>query len=266
MAAAAEVLRGKALYRDIWFDKPPLYALVYTLWGATPGWPLRTAGALFVCLSSFIAWRCLRKEAGESAGLLAAVLLALYLTFDIPSSAMALAPDILTVPLHFAAICLAMKRARVRVRHVRGSGSARSTGKLCSLLSRVYSGHRDSSFWLVLHFRISLPSWCCSMTGSLESYWQQVWTVGCSLLGRHLHHESGPRGSRSNYQLAGLPCDACDCGSCRILAAFFMAYGAMDVCVVHRGLCRSAILPEILFSASPRVYHSRHTGAHVTSA
>jgi hypothetical protein len=39
MAAAAEVLRGKLLYRDIWFDKPPLYALFYTLCGAVPGRP-----------------------------------------------------------------------------------------------------------------------------------------------------------------------------------------------------------------------------------
>jgi len=31
MAAAAEILRGKVLYRDIWFDKPPFYALFYAL-------------------------------------------------------------------------------------------------------------------------------------------------------------------------------------------------------------------------------------------
>src|SRR4051794_30620243 len=98
MAAAAEVLRGRVLYRDIWLDKPPLYALVYTLWGALPGWPLRAAGALFVCLSCFIAWRFVKEQLDEQAGLLAAALLAVHLTFDIPSAAMALAPDLLTVP------------------------------------------------------------------------------------------------------------------------------------------------------------------------
>ncbi len=265
MAAAAEVLRGKALYRDIWFDKPPLYALLYTLWGATPGWPLRTAGVLFVCLSSFIAWRCLRKEAGESAGLLASVLLAVYLTFDIPSSTMALAPDLLTVPLHFAAICLAMKRRAFASGMCAGvallfNGKALFIALACLLWTprlEFLAGFALPNIIAVL---------VLFMTGSLGELLAASLDLGCSLLGRHLHNKSGPRGSRSNYQLAGLPCDARDCGSYRIVAAFFMAYGAMDVCVVHRGVCRSAILPEILFSASPRVYHSRHAGAHVTSA
>src|SRR4051794_34737652 len=109
MAAASEVLRGKVLYRDIWFDKPPLYALVYTLWGAAPGWRLRFAGAVFVCASCYIAWRFAREMAGDIAGLLAATLLAVYLTFDIASSVMALAPDLLTVPFHLAAVYLAWK-------------------------------------------------------------------------------------------------------------------------------------------------------------
>lgn len=106
MAAAAEVLRGKVLYRDIWFDKPPFYALIYLLWGNGLGWPLRLGGAAFVCASCFIAWLGLRGYAG----LLAAALLAVHLTFYIPSAVIALAPDLLTVPFHIGAICLAMRR------------------------------------------------------------------------------------------------------------------------------------------------------------
>src|SRR3954451_16652082 len=75
MAAAREVLRGSALYRDIWFDKPPLYALVYTLAGVATGWPLRLLGASFVCISCWIAWHCIRRQVDERAGLLAAALL-----------------------------------------------------------------------------------------------------------------------------------------------------------------------------------------------
>ena len=56
-AAAAEVLRGKMLYRDIWFDKPPFYALVYVLWGASAGWPLRIAGASWILLSCGLIYR-----------------------------------------------------------------------------------------------------------------------------------------------------------------------------------------------------------------
>ena len=47
LAAAQQMLRGQALYRDIWFDKPPLLAWAYLLWGGAAGWPLRWAGALY---------------------------------------------------------------------------------------------------------------------------------------------------------------------------------------------------------------------------
>ena len=43
LAAAAEMLRGKTLYADIWFDKPPLFAGFYLLWGALAGWPMRVS-------------------------------------------------------------------------------------------------------------------------------------------------------------------------------------------------------------------------------
>ena len=41
------MLGGKALFRDIWFDKPPLLPLSYLLCGAGAGWTLRLAGALY---------------------------------------------------------------------------------------------------------------------------------------------------------------------------------------------------------------------------
>ena len=34
LAAARQMLGGKTIYRDIWFDKPPLAPSVYLLWGA----------------------------------------------------------------------------------------------------------------------------------------------------------------------------------------------------------------------------------------
>src|SRR4028118_980023 len=69
MAAAAEVLRGKVLYRDIWFDKPPLYALFYTLWSATPGWPIRIAGSAYILMGCVFAWRLLSRLGGPREGL-----------------------------------------------------------------------------------------------------------------------------------------------------------------------------------------------------
>ena len=39
-------------YTEVWFDKPPLYALTYLLWDAQIGFALRWAGVLFVGLAS----------------------------------------------------------------------------------------------------------------------------------------------------------------------------------------------------------------------
>lgn len=106
-AAALEMLRGQTLYRDIWFDKPPLFPAAYLLWGAATGWPLRIAGAIFVLLASASAWFCARRLWSEAEGLLAAALMAFFLTFGVPPAVMALTPDLLMAPLHLLAIGLA---------------------------------------------------------------------------------------------------------------------------------------------------------------
>ena len=43
LAAGIQMLHGKMLYRDFWYDKPPLSAMAALLFGAWPGWPLRIA-------------------------------------------------------------------------------------------------------------------------------------------------------------------------------------------------------------------------------
>ena len=57
LAAAAQVAHGKVLYRDIWFDKPPLLGWMYLVWGARDGFPLRLAGALYALLACWMALR-----------------------------------------------------------------------------------------------------------------------------------------------------------------------------------------------------------------
>lgn len=106
MAAARAMLSGKTLYRDIWFDKPPLFPGFYTLFGAAMGWPLRLAGTLFVGFAAWAAWWAARRlwgRQGNAAGW-AALLTAFFLTFDFPAAAMALTPDLLAVPFHLLAI------------------------------------------------------------------------------------------------------------------------------------------------------------------
>ena len=38
LAAAQQMSAGQVLYRDIWFDKPPLVPVLYTALGGEPGW------------------------------------------------------------------------------------------------------------------------------------------------------------------------------------------------------------------------------------
>jgi len=109
LAAAAQMIRGKVLYRDLWFDKPPLLAWTYLAWGAQDGFPLRLAGALYVLLACWIAWRFARDLWGRREALLAAGLLAFYLVLDIPSAVTPLAADLLMLAPHLAAVWLAWR-------------------------------------------------------------------------------------------------------------------------------------------------------------
>src|SRR5271155_3854758 len=71
LAAAMQLAHGKALYRDVWFDKPPLVAWVYLLWGARAGVWLRLAGAAYVIAVAAVAWQFARTKWSEREGLLA---------------------------------------------------------------------------------------------------------------------------------------------------------------------------------------------------
>jgi hypothetical protein len=108
-AAAIQMLDGKMLYRDVWFDKPPLSALVYLLWDARLGVALRIAGAAFVFACCWMLWLFARDLWGPREGLAAALLLGFFLTFGIPAAVMALAPDLLMVLPHIAAVYLAWR-------------------------------------------------------------------------------------------------------------------------------------------------------------
>jgi hypothetical protein len=97
MAAAINILAGRFPYTDFWFDKPPLTAFLYTVWGAQTAWPLRIAGAGYITLC---AWLASRIAGHRAAGLL----LAFFLIFDTASAVMVLGPDLLTLAPVLAAV------------------------------------------------------------------------------------------------------------------------------------------------------------------
>jgi hypothetical protein len=110
MAAAAQMLDGKALYREIWFDKPPLLPAFYLISGAQPGWALRIEDALYALLACWIAWRFARDLWSEREGWYAAGLLGIFLIFDFPSAVIPVASDLLMLAPHLAAVWMAYRR------------------------------------------------------------------------------------------------------------------------------------------------------------
>ncbi|HYM12461.1 MAG TPA: glycosyltransferase family 39 protein, partial [Bryobacterales bacterium] len=105
LAAAQQMLAGHALYRDIWFDKPPglawFYAGVLEAAGYS-GYGLRLIGALYVLLISLAGYGLGRRLAGETAGRWTAFFLAFFLTFYIHSAVAPLAADLLMLLPHLA--------------------------------------------------------------------------------------------------------------------------------------------------------------------
>lgn len=96
-AGAVNILTGRLPYVDFWYDKPPLTPLLYALWGAHDGLPLRLAGALYVTLCAWLASRI-------AGSWVAGALLAFFLTFDFASAVLPLGPDLLTLAPVMAAV------------------------------------------------------------------------------------------------------------------------------------------------------------------
>jgi hypothetical protein len=175
LAAAREMLAGKALYRDIWFDKPPLYALVYIFWLAQDGWPLRVGGSLFVLLGCALAYRFARDKWGPDEGVAAAGLLGFYLTFGIPSAVIALAPDLLMVVPHIAAVCFAWREKPLI------AGMLAGVALLCNpkgvfVLAACFMCAPRSFIRLSVGF--VLPNALALALLDARSYWEQVWSWG----------------------------------------------------------------------------------------
>lgn len=111
LAAALNLLHGRVPYRDFLYDKPPLSAFYYLLTGAYPGWPLRLLDGGYVLVACYLAYRIAREWWGETEGRMAALLLAFFMAFYLPSAVISFAPDALMIVPHLAAIYFARKRS-----------------------------------------------------------------------------------------------------------------------------------------------------------
>ncbi len=178
-AGALQVLAGDLPYRDFWFDKPPLSVAVHLLWGGYPGWPIRLGGALFVTLVSWLLFRFGRDRWSSREGILAAWLGAFFLTFDYPASTIALAPDLLMIAPHAAAVWLAWKGRPFASGMLAGMAMLVHTKGiyvLAACLLWQYRAIPRLAAGFVLPNALAL-GWMAA-TGALGAYWQQVWQYG----------------------------------------------------------------------------------------
>ncbi len=179
LASAGQMLHGRMLYRDIWFDKPPLVAVSYLLWGARDGWPLRIAGALYVLLACWVAWRFARDLWSPREAYWAAALLGFFLTFDFPSAVIPLASDLWLVAPHLAAVWLAWKRRPFLSGVLLGAGFLASPKAL--LIAPVCALWNPAGLlWMAAGFLAvnGAAAAALASSGALAAYWDQVWRWG----------------------------------------------------------------------------------------
>ena len=178
-AAAIQMLDGKALYRDIWFDKPPLFPALYLAWGAQTGVPLRIAGALYLFLACLAMYHFAAAAWGLREAITAAWLLGFFLTFGIPSAVMALAPDLLMVLPHAVAVYLAWRGRPFLAGVASGAALLMNSKGVFVLAACAIFAWRS---WPLLVAGFLLPNALVVLAlaagGALHDYWRQVWVWG----------------------------------------------------------------------------------------
>ena len=176
LAAALQMSHGSALYRDVWFDKPPLVPAIYLLWGVRIGAVLRIAGAIYAFIACLLAYAFAAGTWTRREGYWAAGLLAFFLTFDTHSAVLPLAADMLLLVPHLAAVLLAWRRQAF------WSGVAAGIGFLFNAKALFVVAACALFVWpnaIAILAGFALPNlaalgWLAG-TGSLGPYVDQVW-------------------------------------------------------------------------------------------
>jgi hypothetical protein len=171
-AAAMQMKHGLWPYRDFFYDKPPLPALLYRLTGITQGVELRILGALFVMWCAWLIADFAQEHWGEAESRAAAWLTAFFLTFDTPSAVMALAPDLLLFVPHVAAVWLAWRKNALASGVL--CGVALLTNAKAALIIPVCMAFAGGIAWTIPAAALAfaaLPFW-------IPGYREQVWEFG----------------------------------------------------------------------------------------
>jgi hypothetical protein len=175
LAAARQMHFGHTLYREIWFDKPPVAPLLAWAVGESAAW--RIAGALYAWLACWIAWAFARDLWGAREALWAAALLGFSLIFDFPSAVIPLASDLLMLSPHMAAVWMAYRRKPW------ASGALAAVAFLVNpkgvlVLAACAVWCPAPGLWLGFLAMSALAMAGLWAAGAAGAFWEQVWVWG----------------------------------------------------------------------------------------
>lgn len=179
LAAAVQILHGKLPYRDFWYDKPPLSAAYYLLIAGHAGWPLRILDASYVALACFLIYRLAETWWGEAEGVTAALLLAFFTTFYLPSAVIPFAADALMLVPHLAAMYYARKKRAIWAGIWVGVAFLANAKALFVL---AVCGLWMPAQLALLVAGFAIPTCCAALvaiwSGAWNGYVEQVWRWG----------------------------------------------------------------------------------------
>lgn len=179
LAEAVQILQGKMLYRDVWYDKPPLSALLLALFGAWPGWPLRLFSMVLELAGAVVSYKFAKSVWSEREGMFAAAAFVFFHTFYFASAAIPVEPDTLMVLPHLGAVYSAWRGRAVWAGVLSGVAFLLNTKGLFVLLACVAIAPAG---WLMMLAGFAGPvaiaaAWLASQ-GAFEAYTEQVWRWG----------------------------------------------------------------------------------------
>lgn len=181
LAAALFTLSGKVMYRDFWYDKPPLDAFYYLLVGAHPGIFLRLLDAVYIAIGSWICFRIGRRLWGDIEGCLAALLFAFYTTFYLPAAVIPFAADAVLLVPHLAAIDCAIRNRPLQSGAWIGIGlltNAKALFVLFACLAWTFSGGAAAMFACGVAVPLAVQTALLIAGGAWNGYVEEVWIWG----------------------------------------------------------------------------------------
>ena len=187
LAVALQMKHGAVIYRDAWFDKPPLVPAVYLIWDVATGALLRFAGAVYCLIACLLAYGIAARLWSRREGYLAAGLLGFYLTFDTHSAVVPLAADLLLLVPHLAAVFFAVRKRAFFAGVAAGIGflsNAKAAIVLAACALFVWPDAISLAAGFVVPNLIAL-GWM-AWAGALPSYIDQVWRWPAQYAGSHV--------------------------------------------------------------------------------